>query len=187
MLFEHLVNNIIDEILLTPEDINNIVDTLAQEMMQHYQDKSVVLVGIMNGCFPFMSNLAQRIALPLHMEYIRISAYGAGINCDENCKSVRTLSDFSLEGKDVIIIDEILDRGVTLFTAYNWIKNCNPKSIKTCVLLERQMERIHMPHADFTGYVLQTDQWVIGYGCDYQLLYRNLPYIATIKKELCKG
>jgi len=167
------------KILFTSEQISERVKEIGRQITSDYQGKKPILIGALKGCILFMSDLAREIDLPCEFEFMRASSYGSGTKTTGSVKILMNL-DCDISSRDVIIIEDIFDSGLTLYNLLNQLKSRNPASIKICTLLEKPERHSVDVHIDYLGFVIE-DLFVVGYGLDYNGLYRNLPYIA----ELC--
>jgi hypoxanthine phosphoribosyltransferase len=174
----------IKEILYSGDDIKNRVIELAKKISKDYKDRRPILVGIQRGFICFMADLMRLITVPLDLDFIAISYYtGDG---DSVVKITKDM-DLNIAGRDVIVVEDIVDTGITLNYILNHLKTKKPTSLAICALLDRQIRRIVNLPIDYTGFELP-DEFVVGYGLDYKEEYRNLPFIAIpdIKKSQLK-
>jgi hypoxanthine phosphoribosyltransferase len=169
----------IAEILLTNEEIQTKVVELGRRITADYQGKNLLLLGTLKGAVPFIADLSRAIALPLEIDYMAISSYG---NSTESSGVVRILKD--LEGpisqKHVLIVEDIVDSGLTLHYLTGVLRQRKPLSLRICTLLDKGRERVKAVELDYTGFQIP-DRFVVGYGLDYAQRYRNLPYIGILK------
>jgi hypoxanthine phosphoribosyltransferase len=169
----------IAEILLSDEDIQAKVVELGQQITADYQGKNLLLLGTLKGAVPFIADLSRAIGLPLEIDYMAISSYG---NSTESSGVVRILKD--LEGpisqKHVLIVEDIVDSGLTLHYLTDVLRQRKPLSLRICTLLDKGRERVKAVELDYTGFQIP-DRFVVGYGLDYAQRYRNLPYIGILK------
>lgn len=171
----------IEEILFTREEIHKKVKQLGKEIMEDYrQDDEIVVIGVLKGASVFMSDLIREIDLPVYIDFIAVSSYGYST---ESSGIVRILKDLDLEveGKHVLIVEDIVDTGLTLQYLTNNLRARNVKSLKICTLLDKPKRRKCDLHIDYIGFEIP-DRFIVGYGIDYGEKYRNLPYIAAIKE-----
>ncbi len=170
---------LLPEQYISAEEIRSRVAELGQNITADYSEREINVVSITNGAMLFTSDLIRNIALPLRLDSIMMGSYEG----TESTGSVRTRSELKLNltGRDVLIVDEILDTGNTLSFARELVMKMEPASVKICVLLNKQCRRIVDISADYTGFEIP-DEFVIGYGLDYNEYYRNLPYIG-IKRD----
>jgi hypoxanthine phosphoribosyltransferase len=169
----------IAEILLSDEEIQAKVVELGQQITADYQGKNLLLLGTLKGAVPFIADLSRAIGLPLEIDYMAISSYG---NSTESSGVVRILKD--LEGpisqKHVLIVEDIVDSGLTLHYLTDVLRQRKPLSLRICTLLDKGRERVKAVELDYTGFQIP-NRFVVGYGLDYAQRYRNLPYIGILK------
>lgn len=172
----------IKEVLLTEEQINARIKELAQRISKDYKGKQPLLICILNGASMFYVNLLCEMDIPLTMNFMRISSYGGST---ETSGTVRILYDLEedITDKDVIIVEDIIDSGNTLYKLTNTLKMRGAASIRTCCLLDKPSRRQVDINADYVGFVVP-DEFLVGFGLDYDGLYRNLKYIGTLKPEI---
>lgn len=173
------------ETLYDQKKIAQRVEEIADQITKDYsnnEDRELVFIGILTGAVMFYVDLIRRIKLPVHMEFMQASSYGAGTTSSGNVKIIKDLNH-SIEGKDVIIIEDIIDTGNTLYSLVNLLKKRNPHSIKVCCLLDKIARREANIKSDYVGFVCE-DKFVVGYGLDFNQKYRNLPYIGVLAPEM---
>ena len=172
----------ITEILITEQAIRDKVVELGQQITEDYRGKYLMLLGTLKGAVPFIADLAREIKLPLEIDYMAISSYG---NSTESSGVVRILKD--LEGpinqKHVLIVEDIVDSGLTLHYLMDVLRQRRPLSLRVCSLLDKGRERVKPVKMDYTGFQIP-DRFVVGYGLDYAQRYRNLPYIGILKPSI---
>jgi len=168
-------------ILFSEEVIARRVKELGIQITQDYAGKSPLLIGVLKGCYVFLADLARSIELDCEIRFITASSYGAGTITSGDVK-VGMDFDFEIFGKDVIIVEDILDSGVTLTTLRGFIMERSPASLKICTLLDKPARRQAQVSADYGGFECP-DEFVVGYGLDYAEKYRNLPFVAVLKPE----
>ena len=171
----------LDEILYSEEDIDKKVRELGAQITKDYKDKDLLVVGILKGAVSFMSDLIKRIDLPLTVDYMDVTSY-EGVNTSGQVKILKDL-DNSIEGKDVLIVEDIIDTGTTLNYIKNLFENRLANSVTIAPLLNKPKRRKIDVYVKYIGYDIE-DLFVIGYGLDYNEIGRNLPYIGTLKKEI---
>ena len=174
--------NDIEEVLVSEEEIREITKKLGKKITEDYQGKDVLLVSILKGAVVFMADIMREIDLKCAIDFMVVSSYGSGVKTSGNVKIIKDV-DIPLTGKDVIIIEEILDSGLTLNYIINMLKERNPNSIEICTLLDKPSGRKAEVYAKYIG-IEVPDAFVVGYGLDYDELYRNLPYIGVLKPEV---
>ena len=155
------------------------IEEIGKQISKDYAGRQVHLICILKGGVFFMCELAKRITVPVSMDFMSVSSYGDGTASSGIVKIVKDL-DESLEGKDVIIVEDIIDSGRTLFYLMDVLKKRKPNSLKLCTLLDKPERRVKDVKVDYTGYEIP-DEFVVGYGLDYDQRYRNLPYIGIIE------
>jgi hypoxanthine phosphoribosyltransferase len=167
----------ISEVLFTEEQIRSRVQNLAFEITADYKDCPLVLVSILRGSVFFATDLARLIHLPLSMDFLSISSYG-----EDSEGIVRITKDLeeNIAGKDVLVIEDIVDTGFTLKYLLRTLGGRNPKSLEVCALLDRRARRIIDIDLKYIGFEIP-DKFVVGYGLDYRQRYRNLPYIGIVR------
>lgn len=173
----------IERILITKEQIDSKLEELGKKITRDYKGKdNILLVGVLKGAVVFMADLIRYIDLPLQVDFMAVSSYGAST---ESSGVVRILKDLeeNLEGKNLLIVEDIIDSGLTLSYLYNILKSRNPASIKICALLDKPERRKVDIKVDYLGFEIP-DYFVVGYGLDYDEKYRNLPYICVLKSEV---
>ncbi|HEY2383712.1 MAG TPA: hypoxanthine phosphoribosyltransferase [Terriglobia bacterium] len=165
------------EILFTEEQIQARVRALAAEITSDYKDSRLVLVSILRGSVFFATDLARQIGLSLAMDFLSISSYG-----EDSEGVVRITKDLeeNIAGKDVLLIEDIVDTGFTLKYLLRTLGGRNPKSLEVCALLDRRARRIIEMDLKYIGFEIP-DKFVVGYGLDYRQKYRNLPYIGVVR------
>lgn len=177
----HMQNDI-KEILITEEEIRRRTKELGKEITEHYKGKDLVVIGVLKGCVIFLSDLVREIDLPLTMDFMVVSSYG---NATRSSGVVRIIKDLEkdIQGKDVLIVEDIVDSGLTLSYLVEYLKSRNANSVKICSLLDKPERRKAQVTIDFSGFQIP-DEFVIGYGLDYAEVYRNLPFVCILKPEV---
>jgi hypoxanthine phosphoribosyltransferase len=165
----------------TEEQIEARIREIGEAISRDYGDESVTLVCILKGSAIFTCELAKRISSPVELEFMSVSSYGSGTSSSGVVRIVHDL-DSSIEGKNVIVIEDIIDSGRTLGYLLENLKTRNPKSLKLCTLLDKPDRRVVDVPVDYVGFVIP-DEFVVGYGLDYDQKYRNLPYIGFVEIE----
>ena len=166
-------------VLITEEEIDRRVRELAAQISKDYEGRKIRMVGILKGASFFMCELAKRITVPVSIDFMQVSSYGGAT---ESTGTVRIRKDLdeSIEGLDVIIVEDIVDSGRTLAVLGDFLKSKGAKSIRYCTLLDKPERRVVDLKADYAGFEIP-DQFVVGYGMDYDQEYRNLPYIGVVE------
>ena len=169
--------------ILYPEDvIERRVAELGAEIARDYEGKAPLLIGILKGCFMFFADLARCIDLKCEIRFLIVSSYGFS-SVTSGTVNIGTEFDFEITGRDVLIIEDILDSGVTLSTLKKTLLGYSPASLKICALLDKPSRRQVEMTADYVGFVCP-DEFLVGYGLDYAERYRNLPFVASLKPEI---
>lgn len=168
-------------VMISEEDVDEKIRILGEQISNDYAGKSVHLVCILKGSIFFTCELAKRITVPVTMDFISCSSYGDSTSSSGVVKLVKDL-DESIEGKDIIVIEDIIDTGRTLSYLLELLKTRKPASIALCTLLDKSDRRTHQVDVDYTGFQIP-DEFVVGYGLDYAQKYRNLPYIGVIEPD----
>ena len=177
-----MIENYIEKIYFSREELSSIVERLGAQISKDYENKNLMLVSILKGSVVFMADLMRAITVPCDIDFMCVSSYGSGTQTSGNVKIIKDL-DINLEGKDLLIVEDILDSGVTLSYVTAILKTRNPKSIRICTLLDKPERRKADIKADYSGAHVP-DEFVVGYGLDYDEKYRNLPYIGVLKREI---
>lgn len=168
-------------IMLSEEKVDERIAELAKQISEDYAGRSVHLVCILKGSIFFTCELAKRITVPVTLDFMSVSSYGADTKSSGVVKLVKDL-DEPLEGKDVIVIEDIIDSGRTLSYLLENLGRRKPASLRLCTLLDKPDRRVTDVKVDYTGFEIP-DEFVVGYGLDYAQRYRNLPYIGIISFE----
>jgi hypoxanthine phosphoribosyltransferase len=172
----------IEKILFSEEEIQAKIKELAQELTEEYKDKIPLAIGVLKGALPFMTDLLKRMDTYLEMDFMDVSSYGSGFVSSGEVKILKDL-DTSVEGRDILIIEDIIDSGLTLSYLVELFRYRKAKSIKIVTLLDKPTGRKADIKADYVGFICP-DEFVLGYGLDYIEKYRNLPYIGVLKPEV---
>ena len=174
--------NDIREVLVSEEELKEIVKELGKKITEDYKGKNLFLITVLKGAVVFLGDLMRAIEIPCEIEFMVLSSYGSGTTSTGSVKIVKDI-DLPLEGKDVLIVEDILDTGFTLSFLVDLLKSRNPKSIEICTLLDKPDRRKVEISAKYTGRKIP-DEFVVGYGLDYDEKYRNLPFIGVLKPEV---
>ena len=169
-------------VLLTEEEVDRRINEMAAEISEEYEGRQIHLICILKGGVFFTCELAKRLTVPVSLDFMSVSSYGAGT---ESSGVVRILKDLDepLAGKDVLIVEDIIDSGRTLANLIEVLKQRGPKSIRLCTLLDKQERRVKKQvKVDYTCFTIP-DEFVVGYGLDYDQKYRNLPYIGVVELD----
>ena len=173
----------IQTILVTEEQLQAKVAQLGARISQDYAGKDLLLVSILKGAVVFMADLMRAVSIPCSIDFMVVSSYG-GTNTETTglVKIVKDL-DADLTGKDVLIVEDVLDTGVTLSNLVPMLKMRNPSSVKICAILDKPARRVAPLTVDYSCFQIP-DAFVVGYGLDYNEKYRNLPYVGVLKPEI---
>jgi len=172
----------IQTILQTEEQLRTRVAELGAQISKDYAGREPVFVGVLKGCFMFMADLVRACEVNCTVDFMVVSSYGSGVSSTGAVKIVKDLSE-DIEGKDVLIVEDILDSGNTLSYLTKYLGNRKPASIRIATLLDKPERRTADVTADYAGFTIP-DAFVVGYGLDYDQRYRNLPYIGVLKPEV---
>ncbi len=164
--------------MITQEEMRKRIQELGLRIAQDYQEKELVLVGVLKGAFVFFADLARAIPLPLHVDFLVVSSYG---DKKKSSGMVKVISDVShtIKGKDVLVVEDIVDSGLTLTFLKKKFMARKPNSLRFCTLLDKPQRRKAEVVIDYVGFTIP-NKYVVGYGLDYENKYRNLPYIAVL-------
>jgi len=174
-----------ESILYTREEIQNRVSELGRQITRDYEGKNLLLLGILKGAVMFYADLARQIDLPLQMYFMAVTSYGSGTKTSGTVRILKDL-DAAVDGMDILIVEDILDTGLTMHNLVHLLQTRNPASIKVCVLLDKPERRVADIAADYAGFTI-LDAFVVGYGLDYAQKYRNLPYIGILSPKVYLG
>ena len=168
-------------VLLTEEEVDKRINEVAANISEDYAGKQVHMICILKGGVFFTCELAKRITSPVEIEFMSVSSYGSGTSSSGVVRIVNDLGT-SIEGKNVLVIEDIIDSGRTLSYLLENLKTRNPKTLRLCTLLDKPDRRVVDVNVDYVGFVIP-DEFVVGYGLDYDQKYRNLPYIGFVEIE----
>ena len=176
----------IGEILLTEEEIAAKVAELGSRIGADYADRRLTLVSVLKGSLPFMADLMRAIPVPVRIDLMEVSSYGG--TTTESSGLVRILKDLSatIEGEEVLIVEDIIDTGLTLNYLVRYLRGKNPRSLRICTLLDKPARRLVDIPVDYVGFTIP-DQFVVGYGLDYGEYYRNLRFVGVLRPEVYTG
>lgn len=167
------------DVLIPELDVDKRIQEIGDQISKDYAGKQVHLICVLKGGTFFLCELAKRITVPVSLDFMSVSSYGKGTVSSGNVKIVKDL-DESIEGKDVIIVEDIVDSGNTLSKLLVMMQERKPASLRLCTLLDKPDRRVVPVNVDYTGFQIP-DEFVVGYGLDYDQRYRNLPYIGVVK------
>ncbi|MEA4848432.1 MAG: hypoxanthine phosphoribosyltransferase [Clostridiaceae bacterium] len=172
----------IKNILINEEEIAKRVKELGKQLTEEYKGKELLVVGILKGCVVFLSDLVRNIDLPLTMDFMVVSSYGTTTKSSGVVRIIKDL-EREIEGKDVLIVEDIVDTGLTLSYLVENFKTRNPRSVTVCSLLDKPDRRKAQVDIKYVGFKIP-DEFVVGYGLDYGEIYRNLPFVCVLKPEI---
>ncbi|GAC1404762.1 MAG: hypoxanthine phosphoribosyltransferase [Ktedonobacteraceae bacterium] len=170
------------EILISEERLRAKVTELGEQIVQYYQGKNLLLLGTLKGAVPFIADLSRAITIPLEIDYMAVASYGASTHSSGVVRIVKDLEG-PINQKHVLIIEDIIDSGLTLHYLVDLLNRRNPLSLRICTLLDKKRERVKAVNIDYRGFTIP-DKFVVGYGLDYAQHYRNLPYIGVLKPSV---
>ena len=169
-------------VLLSEDEVNSRINEVAARINEDYAGKEIHLICILKGGVFFTCELAKRLTVPVSLDFMSVSSYGSGTESSGVVKIIKDL-DEPLAGKNVLIVEDIIDSGRTLSYLIDILEKRNPSSIRLCTLLDKPERRVKKQvHVDYTCFTIP-DEFVVGYGLDYDQKYRNLPYIAVVEQE----
>ena len=175
--------NEVEGVLITEDQIACRIRVMAGDIARDYAKRELIVVSLLNGTVMFLADLIRNLSLPLRLDFIGVSSYGAGTESGELVftKELR----LGVRGRDVLLVDDILDTGKTLFRVLGKLRALRPRRIKTCVLLNKAARRVEAVEADYVGFEIP-DVFVVGYGLDFAERYRNLPFVGVLHPHVYK-
>ena len=175
----------IAEVLIDEQAIAAKVRELGTAIADDYRTKDLVLVSILKGALPFLADLMRQMPIPLALDFLEVSSYGEATESSGNVRILKDLAK-SIEGRHVVVVEDILDTGQTLSYVIEHLRAKQPASVRLCTLLDKPARRIVPIQIDYRGFEVP-DKFVVGYGLDYAERYRNLPFIGVLKPEVYRG
>ncbi len=172
----------VEKILFNEEQIAEIVKNMGRQISEDYKGKNLLLVSVLKGSLIFMADLMREITVPCAIDFLSVTSYGSGTSTSGEVRILKDL-DASLDGKDVLVVEDILDSGVTLSYLLKNLSARNPASIRLCTFLDKPDRRRVVVKADYIGASVP-DEFIVGYGLDYAEIYRNLPYVGVLKPSV---
>jgi hypoxanthine phosphoribosyltransferase len=169
------------KVLISKEEIEGKVDELADELRRDYQDKHPILIGILKGSFVFMSDLIRKLDIPVEIDFVRLSSYGSGKETSGKIKQVHGVK-IPIRDRHVLVIEDIVDRGLTLSILLDSLGRRKPASLKLCTLLDKPSRRVVDVPIDYLGFTLP-DSFVVGYGLDFDEKFRYLPDVCVLEEQ----
>jgi hypoxanthine phosphoribosyltransferase len=179
------VHDDIERTLISADEITQRVAELGGQLSADYQNRDLLLIGVLKGAVPFLVDLARQIQLPLEIDFMAVSSYGASTESSGVVKILKDL-DETVTGKHVLVVEDIIDTGLTLQYILRNLETRGPASIRVCGLLLKEKARVSEPQCDYVGFRVP-DRFVVGYGLDFAERYRNLPYIGVLKPSVYGG
>ena len=177
--------NDIKEVLFSEEYLANIVQRMGKQISEDYKDKNLLMVSVLKGSVVFMADLMRAISVPCRVDFMSVSSYGSGVKTSGVVKIVKDL-DIPLAGYDLLVVEDILDSGMTLSYILELLQSRGPRSIRLCTLFDKPVRRTVDITADYVGTTVP-DAFIVGYGLDYDEKYRNLPFVGILKPEVYGG
>lgn len=174
-----------EKILLTEEQLKLRVVSLGREISQDYAGKEILVIGILKGAMMFLTDLVRKITVPTYFDFVAVSSYGSSTKSSGVVRILKDL-DYSIAGRHVLIVEDIIDTGLTLNYLLDNLNSRGPASIKICTLLDKPSRRIAPVQMHYCGFSIP-DEFVVGYGLDYNERYRNLPYIMILNPKIYGG
>ncbi|AEE95820.1 MAG: hypoxanthine phosphoribosyltransferase [Clostridiales bacterium] len=175
------MEEILERVLLDEEQIKKRIRELGRDITEDYKNKDLLMIGVLKGAIVFFSDLIRAIDLPLTTDFIAVSSYGSSTKSSGIVRILKDL-DEPVDGKDILIVEDIIDTGLTLHYLVDNIITRNPNSVKICCLLDKPERRLTDVDVDYVGFAIP-DEFVVGYGLDYNERYRNLPNISVLRLE----
>ena len=175
--------NDVDRILLTEQDIEKRVADMAEEISRDYKDKNLVLLGILKGSVVFMGDLMKHLSIPTQIDFMRVSSYGGSTVSSGRVNIILDILRGDMEKCDILVVEDIIDSGKTLSYLVQYLKNKGAHSVKTCTMLDKPSRREVDFVPDYVGAEIP-DEFVVGYGLDYNEDYRALPYVGVLKRSV---
>ena len=172
----------IETVLFSEEKLNRVVHELGAQISRDYADRKLLLVSILKGSVVFMSDLMRSITIPCEIDFMAVSSYGNGVKASGTVRILKDL-DRDIRGYDVLIVEDILDSGMTLNYLMDLLYARNPNSIRICTLFDKPERRKVDIYPDYKGLEVP-DEFIVGYGLDYAEKYRNLPFVGVLKREI---
>lgn len=167
------------KVLISEEEVDARIRELGEKISKEYEGKQIHLICVLKGGVFFMCELAKRITVPVSMDFMCVGSYGDGTKSSGVVRLAKDL-DESIENKEVLIVEDIIDSGNTLYYLMDVLRQRKPASLRLCTLLDKPDRRVKDVHVDWTGFEI-LDEFVVGYGLDYAQKYRNLPYIGVVE------
>lgn len=171
----------LERVLFSEERIGEKVREIGAEIRRDYAGRRVLMVGILNGCFPFMADLVRAVRTHIEVDFMSVSSYGGGMHSSGVVRILKDLNQ-TIEGRHVLLVEDIIDSGLTARYLLDNLSTRHPASLEVCALLDKREARLEAVPIRYTGFSCP-DEFVVGYGLDYAGLYRNLPFIGVLRRE----
>lgn len=177
------IDNDVSQVLLSEDEIDLLTTDIAAKISEKYQSGNLLLICILKGSFMFFSDIVRKITVPCTLDFMQVSSYGSSAVSSENLEILKDISNDAVD-MEVLLVDDILDTGFTMFKLREYfINRKNAASVSVCTLLDKPARRIYDINPDYAAAEIP-DEFVVGYGLDYDEHYRNLPYIGVLKREI---
>ncbi|WP_010279341.1 hypoxanthine phosphoribosyltransferase [Paenibacillus senegalensis] len=176
------MHNDIQQVLFSEEEINRKVAELGEQISEAYRGRNLFVICVLKGAFIFMGDLVKRITIPMELDFMAVSSYGQSTRSSGEVKIIKDL-DVPAEGRDILIVEDIIDSGLTLNYLIDTLKRRNAHSVSVVTLFDKPARRTVKIEPDYKGFTLP-DEFIVGYGLDYAEKYRNLPYVGILKQEV---
>ena len=176
-------DEVCEKIFYSKEDIESKVIEIGDKITADYKGEKIFFISVLNGAFMFTSDLLKHINTDCEIDFMQVSTYGNSTDTSGDFKVKKDLS-VDIKDKNVIIVEDILDTGYTMEKLMDYLKIKKPKSLKCCAFIDKPHRRMNDIKADYYGFKMEKDYFIVGYGLDYEQLYRNLPYIGVLKEHI---
>jgi len=176
------MKNDIEEVLISEDEIQQKIKELGAQISKDYKGRVPILISILKGGVIFLVDLMRHISIPIEIEFLGVASYGSSTESSGIIKLTKDCN-YDISNRDIILVEDIIDTGLSIKYIINLLKNKNPKSIKICVLLDKPEAHKQDIKIDYKGFTVP-NKFVVGYGLDYKEKYRNLPFIGILKKEI---
>jgi len=176
------MNEQLEKILIAPEELQEKVKELGKKISQDYRGQEVLLVCVLKGAFVFLADLIRALTIPVRVDFIACSSYGTSTESSGVVKILKDL-DYPVDNKHILLVEDIVDTGLTLNYIVSILKERHPLSLKICALLDKPERRVAPVELDYLGFIIP-NEFVVGYGLDFNGHFRNLPFIGILKKEV---
>ena len=173
----------VQRVLVSEKEIEEIVEKIAKRIDEDYKDKNLLMLCILKGSVVFFGDLLRKITVPAEIDFMKVSSYGASTESSGNIRILLDIDHAKLKDSDILIVEDIIDSGKTLSYLCEYLRFRGAKSVHTCTLLDKPDRRVTELEPEYTGMVIP-DEFVVGYGLDYNEKYRTLPYVGVLKPEI---